>query len=714
MNLVIDKVIRANEDTDEEIVDNFSYEFFEEDTKTFEDSTNQNNINNNKNIKQKLSKNNINFIKKEKNNESKDKNNDMIIDFDDDNIEKNNTDIHENDNININNQNYFKKNDTNDRSKMNYSLDQEDIIEILNLNQDNNNSKENNLNYAINDDLENILLEKLNAKLLVNDLLEKKNQLKNAYNSYSLKLKETMNNDYIKNMLETSSKNKHKNKNKIKNDYLIHQQTNTINDINIFCLNNNNNSNILNINNKADNQNSEISFNNNKKVNIINYELNINTNNSIALDIFLKDYNDSIQKRTFQDMKENPDLNYEIYIDILNDLKYIDISISPQIYFLNSSIYKYIWNFMGKIQINKYNTNFSYNNDNEIDDNFLLKSNTLLIFLLTLNKFFNSISKLSKIQRELNWLKIENYQKFIINEKYIQKNFGQLNEIRDKNKKNLIIDREDFNDKKIRSVEISNTKDDIISDYFKSYANNNNDEINNYIKNISNIKTRNYSATKLNASINGNKSTKNKIKFKQIYAFKPRIKNININMNKVNLKTRKYSPNYNRINKYSNNSSINNDNIISLNKSGCKLNNKKAKINYKEYSNLSHNDINKNLNNSENNFINKIISDQIYENSNSRSKSGKYYNKIKQNRTDLIKLFNNKYSEGTINEKYEEIKRQRENNSKSKGNKIKINYENITNVEKNENDNENNKLNKKRKYQFKKKNNYTNDINNNN
>ena len=91
------------------------------------------------------------------------------------------------------------------------------------------------------------------------------------------------------------------------------------------------------------------------------------------------------------------------------------------------------------------------------------------------------------------------------------------------------------------------------------------------------------------------------------------------------------------------------------------------------------------------------------ENSNSKLKSNKYSNKIKQNRTDLMKLFkNNKYKDGTINEKFEQIKRQRESNSKSKGKKLRIDYENVVKIEENNNNN-NKEGNQKHKYQFKKK-----------
>ena len=208
MNFVIERIGRENyeEEEEDEIIDNFAYEFFEEE-KTKKEINNTKSKSKNKNKKEN---------KKENKNLIKDINNDMVIDFDEENHEKEKS------------------------NKNNYSLDQEDIIEILNLNKDNNNinifNDENNL--------EKKLLDKLNAKILLKDLYEKKKQVKNAYEEYSSKLIETMNNNYVKNIIENSPQKK----SKINNDFLIHQQTNTINDINIFCLNNKDNNNIINFN----------------------------------------------------------------------------------------------------------------------------------------------------------------------------------------------------------------------------------------------------------------------------------------------------------------------------------------------------------------------------------------------------------------------------------------------------------------------------------
>ena len=680
MNFVIEKIGRDNYDEDE-IIDNFSYEFFEEiiteldskkDSKNL-DSIQQEQIvanNNIKNIKTKpkkekpdLNNNNIIVI-----NNKKDENYDMIIDFDEENIEKK------------------------DSIKNNYSLDQEDILEILNLNKDNNNNIISN-----EENIEKDLFDKLNAKILLKDLQEKKEQFKNAYAEYSSKLKETMNNDYVKNIMENSKKKK--SKNKIKNDFLIHQQTNTINDINIFCLNNkDNNNNFINFN-KSENKIFTDNKDNKPKINIINFDYKKNQDEKDYKE-FLNEYNNSIQKRAYMDMRRNPNLSYEIYIDILNDLNYIDISISPQIYFANNSIYKHLWNFL--ITINN-------NNVININENINLESNSLLIFLLILNGFFNSVKKLIEIKSKLNWLKIENYEVLIINDKYIETNFGLLKEIKEKNKKNLLEEKpelyrysDNFNnimEKKMNmnSGETSNYQDDIISDYLKSFAfNQNSNEINtNTLSKKTNIKKKNYSTSKLIKT--KNYLINHEHKEKQLYAFKPKIKNISFHNEKQSLKSRNKSCKINRINKYSSNTSINNIDLRkTVNKNGSKKKTK-SKINYIDFVNLSQNDINNKNNKS---FVSNHMINKRNENSNSKLKSNKYSNKIKQNRTDLMKLFkNNKYKDGTINEKFEQIKRQRESNSKSKGTKLRIDYENVVKIE----DNNNKEGNQKHKYQFKKK-----------
>ena len=108
-----------------------------------------------------------------------------------------------------------------------------------------------------------------------------------------------------------------------------------------------------------------------------------------------------------------------------------------------------------------------------------------------------------------------------------------------------------------------------------------------------------------------------------------------------------------------------------------------------------------NIQNVNNNALNKRPSNiNISNNLVIKGKSGNYITKVKQNRTDLKKLFkNNEYKDGTLNERLEQIKRQR-NKSKSKGAKVQINYEEYnTNLDNNK---EKNEQIQKPKYQFRK------------
>ena len=143
---------------------------------------------------------------------------------------------------------------------INYSLDQEEIMDILDLKKENKQNKKIEL---LNNKNENMINEEITKfflnKSLLQDLHEKEIELKKAYVEYYSKLSETINNNYLVGMIENSNninKNQFKElKNEKNNDYLIHKQTNTINDINIICLNNNNNNNnYLNFNDEPKSQ----------------------------------------------------------------------------------------------------------------------------------------------------------------------------------------------------------------------------------------------------------------------------------------------------------------------------------------------------------------------------------------------------------------------------------------------------------------------------
>ena len=834
------KMYNSNDKLEEiknnEIIENYPYEFFEEE--------NINNIKDNKKLQYIISDTEPQpepdqpletlhqYINLELNkNKVKESKNEDVIDFDDESIfvtndksEGNNMNLNLNKKDNLKNNNLksinqinlnFEKNDKNqkyeneniisnihlsinsnefkkekeninkDNNKetniINYSLDQEEIADILNLDKKTKEKQDNKINGLNINENQNIILGNeelskiiLNKTKLLQNLYEKEMKYKNAYKEYCKQLSETMNNEYFKDkdILENVNINSNNNinayntvynneKNKINNDYLIHHQTNTINDINIFCLNNNNNSNnYLNFNepksqtfelknnknnkninmsniNNIKQANSEPYFNNMisayeqyKKVKLNKMALNkdkkktkINTDYirhpTIILSIrkFLNEYNISVQNKVKMEFSKNPDFNYETYIDILNDLNYIDKKKLAQMYFINISIYKNIWNFLLKIKNQKIK-NEEYN----------LESNLLLIFLLLLNGFFNNIKIIDELEIELSWLKFENYEQLIMKNDYIEENYKELIDIRKNNllmKANLnnlfIINN---NQKKYERENNSKGPDDVLSEYFNSYTNNNINNgyntISHKIKNKKEKKIYNYSANKLLEKKNHQqkKINTNNINNK-LYAFKPRnnsslkINNLNQDLSKSLKKNKSYSSS--KLNKVLDINQLQLekiDNIIINNEIRKEKNLKRNKlkknilktnnINYNELYNLSKvkddlNDIHINA------FINNQLSKKpsnknIIINNLIKGKSGNYSNKVKQNRTDLKKLFkNNEYKDGPINERLEKIKRQRQN-SKPKGVKIQINYEEYTNLDKFKDKNEN----QKPKYQFKK------------
>ena len=112
MNFVIERIGRENDEQEEDIIDNFSYEFFDEE-KPSQEINKKINSNLIQNKEKEKAKDNKIKPKKEVNkvhNSIQDIDNDMIIDFDEENL------------------------DMKDSNKINYSLDQDDIIEILHLN----------------------------------------------------------------------------------------------------------------------------------------------------------------------------------------------------------------------------------------------------------------------------------------------------------------------------------------------------------------------------------------------------------------------------------------------------------------------------------------------------------------------------------------------------------------------------------------------------
>ena len=703
------------------------------------------NINENENKdKDKLNKNQINDKDKDKNNI--DLNIEIIKDKEinkEEKYYKRITSDKKNENINIrllngnNNENY-----SNIGNVINYSLDHDEIMDILNLNKENN-IIENKSSEIVNDDLQKIFINKMNTKKLLEDLYEKEKKFKNAYEEYYSKLSETMNNNYFKNFFESSN---------ISKDFIKQQ-----NDINIFYSNNNNNyinfinknDQIVGMNNlKKNKSESNIFFNKNKRQNDAYEEYknekkikmlienNKNSNGymrhpTIILSIrkFLNEYNNSMQNRAFSEASKNPSLNYKIFIDILKDLYYIEQNRLSKLIFEDSSLYKNLWDFL--VTTKSENVNF---NKEEIT----IESNVLLLFILILNGYFSNKKIIEELEIELNWLKFEDYEMLIINNEYIEDNFCNLIEIRKNNylKKSKL----DGKNNKNECANDSKGPEDILSEYFNSYTNNANSNTNfNTISNsINTIKKKKfvYSSNNIDDK-NDNKEKQINSISKQLYAFKPRnssnikkesskdIKNPSSNktysLNSLNVVDKTKSQGSNSINAKNNNS--NNNNVLrnTLNKNLSKSKSKsksrsksksKSKIKYNHIKYNDYNSLSKktndtkeiqadtNMQNINNNTIKNPSNNNITNNLIVNGKSGNYITKVKQNRTDLKKLFkNNEYKDGTLNERLEQIKRQR-NKSKSKGSKVQINYEEYNNNL--DNNKEKNEQIQKPKYQFRK------------
>ena len=627
---------------------------------------------------------------------------------------------------------------------INYSLDQEDeVLDILNLNKENNNidlkSSE-----IVNDDLQKIFINKMNTKKLLEDLYEKEKKFKNAYEEYYSKLSETMNNNYFKNILENSNINK---------DFLKQQ-----NDINIFYSNNNNNyinfynknDQVVEVNNlKKNKSESNILFNKNKRQNAAYEEYknskkikmlienNRNSNGymrhpTIILSIrkFLNEYNNSIQSRAFSEVSKNPSINYQIFIDILKDLYYIEQNKLSKLIFEDSSLYKNLWDFLVTAKSDNANIN---------KEEIAIESNVLLLFILILNGYFSNKKVIEELEIELNWLKFEDYEMLIINNEYIEDNFCNLIEIRKNNylKKSL-----DGNNNKNEYDNDSKGPEDILSEYFNSFTNNANSNTNfNTIANSINTNIKKklvYSSNNLGDKNDNKEKQINNIN-KQLYAFKPRnssnikkesskdVKNSSLNknnsLNSLNIVDMNKLQGINSINAKNNNndsnSKHNNNNVLrntlkfnknlskSKSKSKSKNKIKNNHIKYNEYNALpkKNNDTKEiqadtNIKNINNNIIEKSSNKNSTNNIIIKGKSGNYITKVKQNRTDLKKLFkSNEYKDGTLNERLEQIKRKR-NKSKSKGGKAQINYEEYnSNLD---NTKEKNEQIQKPKYQFRK------------
>jgi hypothetical protein len=159
----------------------------------------------------------------------------------------------------------------------------------------------------------------------------------------------------------------------------------------------------------------------------------------------LYEYSTSTKKNTFSDFTQNPKLNYEQFIDILKDLYYLEKDALPEEYLDSDTIYKELWNKL---------TQFSKGPENSIE------SNVLLLYLLELNGFFNNEKILKELEKELYWLKLEDYDDLIANAKYIEENWDDFKMIRVNNIKKLKLEGK-YNP--IHNIEIYNIDNDSLN-----------------------------------------------------------------------------------------------------------------------------------------------------------------------------------------------------------------------------------------------------------
>ena len=514
----------------------------------------------------------------------------------------------------------------------------------------------------------------IDKKKLLLDLYEKKINYQNAHNEYLAKLEETINSDIIKN-------------------------------------------NLLNENYKILSRNNSESCLYQKRLNNF-YKLNENYINrsSIILLIkqFLYDFNTSVLNRVYADYSENPKINYEQYIDILNDLYYINQNDLPQIYVDNTSLYKELYTFLllGNHEKLNNNTNSIINNEK------LLECNKLLIYLLVLNGFFDDSKAIDELKIELNWIKFEDYCGIIKNSKSLVKYIEFMKNLKNKNISNKSKYGEKLFLNKIPSTESINYNEELLFNSFNNCQYNYSLEHGSFDlkKNVTDKNKNSYTIKDKdnNKIYNLNKSVKLINNNKQNFSFKPRINssnNINNDYTSYIIKESNNLENARKIKSKNNSYSFNkkklNSNCSSLNKEN--KNNKKNIRNKNKYlievSNF--NNFNKTCNNrfvinniKSNNItiknLNQIIikdkvkneiSDQKFTLlSKANKKSGNYNNIIKKNRADLQKLVRN-------NNKYDQKKNGR---NLSKNNNLKnINYENCMKLT-------DNNITNKNKFQFKK------------
>ena len=142
----------------------------------------------------------------------------------------------------------------------------------------------------------------------------------------------------------------------------------------------------------------------------------------ILIKKLLYEYSMSVKKNTYSEYTKNPKLNYDQYIDILKDLYYLDSDALPEEYLEDDTMYKELWNKL--IQ-------FSVGPENSIE------SNVFLLYLLELNGYFSNENIIKELEKEIYWIKLQDYDDLIANSKYIEENWDDLKMAKNNNIKKL-------------------------------------------------------------------------------------------------------------------------------------------------------------------------------------------------------------------------------------------------------------------------------------
>ena len=429
---------------------------------------------------------------------------------------------------------------------------------------------------------------------------------------------------------------------------------------------------------------------NNKNYHSFSKEKLTRSSMTILIKKLLYEFSVSIKKNACADYAKNPKINYDQYIDILKDLYYLDIDALPEDYLEEETTYKELWNKL---------TMFSNGPENSIE------SNVFLLFLLELNGFFINECIIRELEKEIDWIKLEEYDDLIANAKYIEDNWYDLKIIKNENIKKL---RQEGKYNPIHCEELYNHNSINKNSNFSSLINNSNHFITtikgntNYhiihgynsnnknseisLSGLSNLFNKNEENNQVSFSISNfmsNKNLKNRKKIKDSYKDLIIKKKENIeNMRKDEEKKLKeictFKPKINTINKkvFSNMAKVE----LPKYKKNIIQNNDKNSFNQENGQNKTN--INNNINIIKNKNQENIISNNFYSFKNVKEKNPSHSpnlkngnkkmnkNEIKRNKSSLQKMFkdNPLKNDKQFNEKIQKLKMARINGKEAEKN----------------------------------------------